>query len=98
MSGGSMNYLCERVREADFDKDTPERLAFARHLALVAQALHDIEWVDSCDYAAGDENEAIRACLQPESVLLAAIGAVQKALADMVAEVNRLAHAKKGNT
>jgi hypothetical protein len=26
--------------------------------------LHDIEWVDSADYAPGDEDEAIRACLK----------------------------------
>jgi hypothetical protein len=67
MSGGSMNYLYSKVLHcADFPLDTPEREAFAKHLKLVAQALHDIEWVDSGDYGPGDENAAIRACLRPE--------------------------------
>ena len=67
MSGGSMNYLYAKVLHcADFPLDTPEREAFAKHLKLVAQALHDIEWVDSGDYGPGDENAAIRACLRPE--------------------------------
>lgn len=64
MSGGSMRYLYSRVlHESDFACDTPEREAFAAHLRLVAQALHDIEWVDSGDFGPGDENAAIRACL-----------------------------------
>lgn len=63
MSGGSLNYLSSRIeREAVFHTDTPERKAFAKHLELVCKALHDIEWVDSCDYGPGDENDAIRAC------------------------------------
>lgn len=65
MSGGSMNYLYSKVlHNAEFPCDTPEREAFAKHLKLVAQALHDIEWVDSGDYGPGDENAAIAACLQ----------------------------------
>ena len=66
MSGGSMDYLYSKVLHcADFPLDTPERIAFAAHLKLVAQALHDIEWVDSGDYGPGDENDAIQACLNP---------------------------------
>ena len=67
MSGGSMNYLYSKIEYADFPTDTPEREAFAKHLKLVAKALHDIEWVDSADYGPGDENEAIRACLSSEN-------------------------------
>ncbi|MBV8061133.1 MAG: hypothetical protein JO253_06380 [Alphaproteobacteria bacterium] len=73
MSGGSMNYLCNLVDEANFDTSTPERMAFKRHLKLVAEALHDIEWVDSGDYAPGDENAAIRACMNQFEPLEAAI-------------------------
>lgn len=70
MSGGSMNYLYSKVLHcADFPLDTPERIAFAAHLKLVAQALHDIEWVDSGDYGPGDENAAIRACLSERKPL-----------------------------
>ena len=71
MSGGSMNYLYSKLLHcADFPINTPEREAFANHLKLVAQALHDIEWVDSGDYGPGDENAAIRACLHPEMPFL----------------------------
>lgn len=63
MSGGSMYYLYRKVEDAEFEQDTPERKRFAEHLQKVAKALHDIEWVDSCDYGLGDEDEAIRACV-----------------------------------
>lgn len=63
MSGGSMDYLYSRVRYADFRRDTPLRRVFAEHLDQVADALHDIEWVDSSDYGPGDEDAAIRRCL-----------------------------------
>ena len=67
MSGGSMNYLYSKIEYgASFEQSTPLRRAFKSHLLKVAKALHDIEWVDSCDYAKGDEDEAIRACL-PEN-------------------------------
>jgi len=81
MSGGSMNYLFSKLEyEADFETDTPERIAFAEHLKLVAKALHDIEWVDSCDYGVGDENEAIRACLAGGAKLRAAAEEARRVL------------------
>ena len=59
MSGGSMNYLYSRLEyDANFSQDTPERRAFAKHLKLVAKALHDIEWVESGDYGKGDDTAA----------------------------------------
>lgn len=64
MSGGSMNYLYSKLEyDATFEQNTPERVAFAEHLKLVAEALHDIEWVDSGDYGGGRETAAILACL-----------------------------------
>lgn len=81
MSGGSMNYLFSKLEyEADFETDTPEREAFAEHIKLVAKALHDIEWVDSGDYGAGDENEAIRACLAGGEKLRAAAEEARRVL------------------
>lgn len=66
MSGGSMDYLYSKVEEAasQMRGGNPLREAFKAHLEKVAKALHDIEWVDSCDYGDGDENEAIRAVFQ----------------------------------
>lgn len=46
MSGGSMNYIGTRLLSETFREHTPERMAFAKHLALVAEALTRIEWVD----------------------------------------------------
>lgn len=42
------------------------RLWLADLLELVAQALHDVEWVDSADYGPGDEVAAIRALMRPD--------------------------------
>lgn len=69
MSGGAYDYLycrvedmADRIVEAG---DTPERRRFAEHLRRVANAMHAIEWVDSCDLGRGDENAAIRAVFDP---------------------------------
>lgn len=62
MSGGSMDYLYIKVEEAAGDlcrSSMPIRRIFGAHLKNVARALHDIEWVDSCDYGEGKEVEAI---------------------------------------
>ncbi len=92
MSGGSMNYLYSRIEaNAVFEQNTNERRAFAKHLELVCKALHDIEWVDSCDTSPGDENEAIRACLASDAVLRAAIDHAVEARDNLSAEIDRAA-------
>lgn len=59
-----MNYLYSKIEwYADFELNTPNRVAFAKHLKLVATALHDIEWVDSGDYSPGEEDESILAVI-----------------------------------
>lgn len=96
MSGGSMGYLHRRVANAamdsrsqgGFDKDTPERRAFAEHLVLVAEALRAIEWVDSGDGA--DEVEAILACIRPDGVLAAAVTEVKQATDNLVRVIEGL--------
>lgn len=57
-----MNYLYHLVRDAEFHAHSPEREAFRKHLALVANALRSIEWNDSGD---GDDQEVhnIMACI-----------------------------------
>lgn len=94
MSGGSMEYLCYKVQDAIFRRDTPERRAFAKHLEKVAKALHDIEWVDSGDYGQGDENAAIRACLSEGSVLQQAIDDAHEAAKILAAELERACRGK----
>ena len=63
MSGGSMNYLYSKIQDAEFDLTTPERIAFKRHLNLVAEACKAIEWVDSGDNSEGSEIEFIAKCI-----------------------------------
>ena len=81
MSGGSWDYLYGKVSAAA-DRILAEELneecwhppversylreQFANHLELVAQALHDIEWVDSGDCSPGSEIEAINKVLKKE--------------------------------
>lgn len=96
MSGGSMNYLYSIFEyEANFVENTPERRAFSKHLKLVAKALHDIEWVDSCDYGPGDDTEAIRACLSKAVLLQSAIEDAQQARDALSAEIVRAQEALK---
>ena len=76
MGGGSYDYAyryaddmaCQLQVQGD-----PLRRAFGKHLALVAKAMHDIEWVDSGDFGTGDEREAIEAVLAPGAELSAGI-------------------------
>ena len=88
MSGGSMNYIYSRLEsDAEFDLNTPERVAFAKHLKLVAKALHDIEWVDSSDYGPGDDTAAIRACLGNAAPLSSSIEEVRTSLRTLCEEM-----------
>jgi hypothetical protein len=68
MSGGSMGYLFEKVRDADFALKTAERKALRAHMLKLADALKAVEWNDSGD-GARDEPELIRACLSRTAVL-----------------------------
>ena len=69
MSGGFYEYadykLRSFIREFAAEANTPLRKAFLAHLTDVAEAIHDIEWVDSGDYGPGDEDEAIKKVLGP---------------------------------
>lgn len=85
-----MDYLYSKLEYgANFITNTPERRAFAKHLKLVVKALHDIEWVDSSDYGPGDDNEAIRACLNSGAVLEAAVESAHEAAKVLRAEIER---------
>lgn len=67
MSGGSWDYLTFKIDEAGVrleQQKSPLRRAFGQHMRLVAKAMYDIEWVDSCDKSPGDEVEAIKDVLR----------------------------------
>lgn len=78
MSGGSLDYVSCKVEDAAdtidgrsrYDRDTPAerrvlrvRRAFARHLRLVAKALHEVEWSMSGDTGFGDDIPSIEAAM-----------------------------------
>ena len=65
MSGGAYDYSYYHVLNIARDietKNNTRRKAFKKLLSLVADALHDIEWVDSGDFGVGDEHKAIDSC------------------------------------
>lgn len=71
MSGGSLDYACYKMdsiieqieREAPYRGMTVLHKAFVAHLKKVSKALHDLEWVYSADYGPGDEEAAIKSCI-----------------------------------
>jgi len=69
MSGGSWDYLCYKVEEAAGRlkrENCPSRRAFGNHLEAVAFALHEIEWVDSCDKSHPMDVSAIRSVFKDD--------------------------------
>ena len=64
MSGGSYDYVYNKINDITIEcqATNPRRASFQKLLKLVAEAMHDIEWVDSCDYSKGDDHAAIDAC------------------------------------
>jgi len=77
-----MDYLSEKLEEANFKENTVLRRAMRKHLLKVAAALHEIEWEDSGD-GGRNEDDLIRACLQPTDELRQAIEDAVKARADL---------------
>lgn len=94
MSGGSMDYLYTKVKDASFRKHTPLRRAFRKHLDAVAGALRAIEWNDSGD---GDDKEEvlIRKVLAPGVELAHLVGEARIAVRHLNEALDR---AMKGET
>lgn len=63
MSGGAYDYVYSKISDLEHDirrqDEDPRRAAFAKLMGLVARAMQDIEWVDSCDSSQGSEHAAI---------------------------------------
>ena len=95
MSGGSWEYLCYKVQDAAHSlcqEKCNHRKAFGKHLKLVAEALHDIEWVDSSDYGPGDEIKSIMKCIGPQDVLNSSVDDVRemiKKLENLISEIDK---------
>jgi hypothetical protein len=89
-----MDYLCFKVGDAAAEiahrGDRPLHKAFAAHLRKVETALHDLEWVWSGDYGAGDEDAAIQAVIAPGDETAAAINMARKACGELAKTLQRL--------
>lgn len=98
MSGGSLNYIYLNVEEASHSvkrqATKPLHKAFARHLKLVAEALHDLEWVQSGDYGEGDEDKAILAVLGKDAKQKE-LEVIKEELEKLFAEFNKVFEEKK---
>ena len=89
MSGGSMDYLGYKVKDATFREDTPERRALRKHLNKLSKALIAIEWNDSGD-GADNESELIREALGDTAILEAAVQHAREAHKELGAELARV--------
>ena len=87
MSGGSLDYIYTRVEDTALAIrsrcSSPIHQAFAIHLAKIAKALHDIEWVLSNDMGEGDDIQAIQAVISPEDILAQTIAAALEAKSNL---------------
>lgn len=61
--------------------------AFIKHLRKVSKALHDLEWVYSCDYSEGAEVDAIKACIDWKKE---SISVIREELDKLQSEINHL--------
>lgn len=97
MSGGCYDYGFRKIDDLvdSIRLTTPLRKAFKKHLAKVAKACHDIEWVDSGDCGPGFENEAIRDCFSSDvntavlSELLTDAKAISEELSTVIREIEK---------
>ena len=84
MSGGSLDYICYKLDDVidtvESRAKTVLQKAFAAHLRDVSKALHDLEWVYSCDYSDGDEVAALRKVVNKQMELEAATKQAEIAL------------------
>lgn len=95
MSGGSLDYACYKMdsiieqieREAPYRGMTVLHKAFVAHLKKVSKALHDLEWVYSADYGPGDEEAAIKACINWKKE---SINVMREQINEMKLEIEKL--------
>ena len=75
MSGGSYDYAYTHVNDFVWGMEahgrvlTPARRALKEVLEKASDAMHAVEWVDSGDYAPGDEDDEIAALLTTAAIV-----------------------------
>lgn len=92
MSGGAYDYAYSHIEYLanNIRANTPERRAFVALLQKVAEAAHAIEWVDSGDYAEGDEVEPIMKCVTSSDTLASEIERATALRDELTALIERL--------
>lgn len=93
MSGGHYEFVYHKFEEfarAMLKCKEPYRKAFGRHLLDVAEAAHDIEWVDSGDMSDGDEKEAIMKCINKRDVCDALVADAQMMVDELQAWIHEV--------
>jgi hypothetical protein len=88
MSGGHYDYEEGRIRDfaAKMQPTTPLRRAFKKHLMLVYEACHAVDYVDSGDGGQESEDEAIKRCLGPacdQAAFVESVDALTRTLTDV---------------
>lgn len=83
MSGGSYDYLYRKMQEASVQLTSLNQplhiRAFGDLMMKCAEAMHDIEWVESGDLATGDEMQSVMACINDEQILKIAVQDAERA-------------------
>ena len=89
MSGGSWSYIGRQLRPVSDRlrlENSPLRRVLGRHMELVAEAMHQIEWVDSGDNSSPADTNAIKAVFDD----LAATKELEEILTETIAALKRL--------
>lgn len=95
MSGGSWDYFYQRLEDIALRlirEDCHYRRALGAQLSMAAMALHAIEWVDSCDFAKGEDIEPIKKALG-ESCEQLAYEELKKEALDLIDRLNKFKEA-----
>jgi hypothetical protein len=99
MSGGSWDYVSHHLEDVAMklkSQACPYRRAMAHRLHLIAQALHEIEWVDSGDTSHPSEMPAIMKALgkDADAEAMAVIAAEAKETIGKLAEILKKVESK----
>jgi len=90
MSGGSWDYIYCKIEDVAArlkNEKCPHRRALAEKLFLIADALYQIEWVDSGDNSSPEDINAIKLALGDTTT---ALGVMIQDAKDLVKELNIL--------
>jgi len=82
VSGGSWDYVYykfEEVARRLTESREPLRRGLGKLVGEIAEALHDIEYLDSSDYGPGDDEKAIRKVLGPARALESVLAEAKEA-------------------